>query len=74
MGTISLVSGNGGGMGGRKGLLNEWEDEADLKAGSETIFMIHLGGLMGCGQRGGKVAGWVRVKSCLLKGSCHQPP
>lgn len=24
--------------------------------------------------RGGKVAGWVRVKSCLLKGSCHQPP
>lgn len=53
---------------------NGWEEEANLGAGSETVFMLLLGGLMGCGQRGGKVAGWVRVKSCLLKGSCHQPP
>lgn len=43
--------------------------------GSETVFMVQLGELMALWDReNGKMSGWVRVKICLLKGSCHLPP
>ena len=47
----------------------------DLKTGSETVFMVQLRELMGLWDRGvGRwVYGRVRVKICLLKGSCHPP-
>lgn len=45
------------------------------EAGSETVFMVQLGELMALWDReNGKMGGWVRVKICLLKGSCHLPP
>lgn len=44
-------------MGGRKGQLKEWEEEADLNAGSEGVFRVHLGRLMGCGTVGWE-GGW----------------
>lgn len=37
--------------------------------------MVQLAELMGLWDRGaGKVGGQVRVKICVLKGSCHLPP
>lgn len=59
---VSLVLGNQHGTGGRKGLLEGWEEEADkgngdLKAGSETIVTVGLGELTGSWDR--EVGRWV---------------
>lgn len=74
MGAIGLISGSGCGMGERKRLLKEWEEEAYLEAGSKPSLWSTLQDWWAVGQRGGKVSEWVRARSCLLKGPCHRPP
>lgn len=74
MGAIGLISGSECGMGERKRLPKEWEEEAYLEAGSKPSLWSTLQDWWAVGQRGGKVSEWVRAKSCLLKGPCHRPP
>lgn len=74
---ITLFLGMGVDWVGRRTIESEkrrWMKETDLKAGSKIIFMVQFEELMGLWDKGmGKVGGWVGVKSCLLKGSCHLP-